>query len=810
MTDTQPRIPTQARIVIIGAGAVGCSIAYHLAQMGERDVLVLEKSGITHGSTWHAAGLVGQLRSKRNLTRMMQQSVELYGSMEKQLGYGIDWHPVGSLRLASSPDRWSEIKRTATTARSFGFELHLMSASEAKQIFPYISTEGVEGAAFIPSDGYIDPSSLTQGLARLARQGGVKIVEGVRVTDIVVKDGRATAVVTDHGTIACDTLVNAAGIWARDVAKMMGVRMPVAAVEHQYMVTEKLPDLPKTLTSLRDPDNNFYLKPEVGGFAIGGWESNTRPFGERGVSFDFGRELFQGNYDRFEAIATPATSRLPMLNDLGIRQLINGPIPITPDGEPILGKAPELKNVFVAGGFTSGIAGAGGAGKQLAQWIVEGASEFDLWSFDVQRFGPHHVGAKYLHERAVEAYHRYYLIHWPGEEMSTGRGGRRSPLYGVLDQAGAVFGSRFGWERPNWFATNGDAREDHPSFEGKPSWFAAVGRECRAIREHVALIDQSSFSKFELAGPGATSFLQRLAAANVDKPVGALIYTQLCNKKGGIEADLTFMRVAEDRYYVVTGSAFGIHDASWIRRHMPTDGSVTLTDVTNAWAVINCCGPKSRALLERVADADVSNIALPYMAMREIRLGYAPCRVARVTYVGELGYELHIPVEYAAHVYDMLWREGQDLGIVNAGYRAIESCRLEKRYLYWGSDIGPDYTPWEAGLGFAVAMKKGDFIGRPALEQRRAEGAKRKLCVFLLDGDKPVYGSEAILRDGKVVGVTSSAGYGHTIGKWIAFGYLPSDETTHADYEIEAFTQRVPAKRIDGSAYDPERKKILA
>ncbi len=803
-----PHLPSQARIVIIGAGAIGCSIAYHLAKAGERDVLVLDKSGITHGSTWHAAGLVGQLRSKRNLTRMMQQSVELYGSLEKELGHAIDWHPVGSLRLASSTDRWSEIRRTATTARSFGFELHLVSASEARQIFPYITTDGVEGAAFIPTDGYVDPSSLTQALAKLARQGGAKIIEGVCVSGIDINHGRATGVRTGHGAVRCEVLVNAAGIWARDVAAMMGVRMPVAAVEHQYMVTEKLPDVPRSLTSLRDPDNNFYLKPEAGGFVIGGWEANTVPFGATGIPATFGRELFAGNFDRFEQIALPAAQRMPLLDTLGVRQLINGPIPITPDGEPIMGKAPELDNVFVAGGFTSGIAAAGGAGRQLAHWILHGAPEFDLWSFDVRRFGPHHTGARYLHERAVEAYHRYYLIHWPGEEMATGRGGRRSPLYGALNEAGAVFGSRFGWERPNWFALPGEARTDQPSFEGRPNWFDAVARECRAIRERVALIDQSSFSKFEIDGPGAAAFLQHLAAANIDRPDGTVIYTQLCNDNGGIEADLTFMRLASDRFYMVTGSAFGIHDAGWLRRHMPTDGSVRLTDVTNAWAVVNCCGPHSRELIARIADGDVSTATLPYMAMREMRLGLAPVRVARVTYVGELGYELHVPVEYALHLYEELWRAGQDLGVANTGYRAIESCRLEKRYLYWGTDIGPDYTPWEAGLGFAVSMKKGDFIGRTALEQ--ANTPERRLCVLLSATDVPLYGSEAVLHDGKVLGVTTSAGYGHTVGKWIAFAYLPATDAAHADYEIEAFTRRFPARRIDGAAYDPGRKQILA
>ncbi len=803
-------LPDAARIVIIGAGAVGCSIAYHLTREGECDVVVLEKSGITHGSTWHAAGLVGQLRSKRNLTRMMQHSVELYGRLAAEVGQEIDWRPVGSLRIASSRERWSEIRRTATTARSFGFELHLLSAEEAAARFPYMTTAGVEGAAFVPSDGYVDPSSLTQAMARGATRRGARIVEGVRVTGITVKDGRAVAVVTDRGTIKCETVVNAAGIWARDVAAMAGVRVPAAAVEHQYMVTEKTSGLPRDLPTVRDPDKNFYLKPEVGGFAVGGWEDNTVPFGPAGVPFDFGRELFPGNFDRFEKIALPAAERIPLLNELGVRQLINGPIPISPDGEPIIGLAPELANFYVCCGFTSGIAASGGAGRALAHWILAGEPEYDLWAFDVRRFGTHHSGTRYLHERCVESYHRYYRIHWPIEEMRSGRGGRRSPLYGMLRDAGAVFGSRFGWERPNWFAAEKEAPRDVPSFEGRPSWFAAVGREAKAIRERVALIDQSSFSKYEIAGPGAFAFLQRLAANDLAKPPGALVYTQLCNARGGIEADLTIMRVAEDLFYVVTGSGFGVRDSGWLRRHMPRDGSVSLTEVTSAYAVINLCGPQSRAVLEKLADADVSNAAFPYMSMRALRLGYAPVRAARVTYVGELGYELHVPAEYALHLAELLREAGAAFGIADAGYRAIESCRLEKRYLYWGADITPDTNPYEAGLGFCVAPGKGDFIGREALAKIKESGPRQRLCLFALERDKPVYGAEAILRDGQVLGVTTSAGYGHTVGKYLAYGYIPADESRHADYEIESFGERIPTRRLDKPPYDPERKCILA
>ncbi len=804
-------LPTQARIVIIGGGAVGCSIAYHLAKLGQSDVVVLEKSGLTHGSTWHAAGLVGQLRSKRNLTRLMQYSAQLYGRLEAETGQATEWKPVGSLRLASSQERWSELKRMATTARSFDFELHTLSPKEAQEKFPLITLEGVVGAVFVPNDGSVEPSSLTMAYAKGARAGGVRIVEGVLVTGFEFDGRRIKRVLTDHGTIDCEIVVNAAGIWARDVARMAGVQVPAGAVEHQYMITEKSDAIPKGLPTLRDPDNIFYLKPEPGALAVGGWEQGTPTFGASGVPASFGRELLQANQDRLEAFLVPAAERLPILNELGIRTVINGPIPISPDGEPIMGLAPERDNFFVACGFTSGIAASGGAGKAMAEWIVEGEPGLDLWAFDVRRFGSHHMSARYLAERSVDSYWRYYQIHYPIEELSSARGGRRSPLYPLLAARNAVFGSRFGWERPNWFAPPGTEAFDTPSFEGRPNWFGSVATECKAARERAVLIDQSSFSKYEISGPGTVAALQRLAANDLDRPAGALIYTQLCNERGGIEADLTFVRLDENRFYMVTGSAFGVRDTAWITRHLPADGSVTLQDLTSARATINLAGPLSRRILEKVADGDVGNAAFPYMTARSLRIGYAPVLALRVTYLGELGWELHLPTEYAAHVYELLQAAGEEFGLADAGYRAIDSLRLEKRYLYWGADITPDYTPYEAGLGFAVSLKKkGDFIGRAALEQAKAAGPKRRLITLLVDAPVQLYGGEAIRRGGKVLGVTSSAGWGHTIGKAVAFGYVATDEAGHADYEIEAFTRRHPATRIADAAVDPERRKILS
>ncbi|HEX8664461.1 MAG TPA: FAD-dependent oxidoreductase [Beijerinckiaceae bacterium] len=802
-------LPSQARIVIVGGGAIGCSIAYHLAKAGERDVVLLEKAGLTHGSTWHAAGLVGQLRSKRNLTRLMQYSAALYARIEQDTGQAVEWKSVGSLRLASSKERWSELKRMATTARSFGFALEMLTPSEAQKLFPLITLDRIEGAVFVATDGYVDPSSLTQAYAKGARAGGVRIVERVRVTGIELKDRRVTKISTDQGDIACEIAVNAAGIWARDVGRLAGIELPAGAVEHQYVVTEKRADVPSGLPTLRDPDGIFYLKPEPGAFAIGGWEDNAPTFGEAGMPENFERELFQPSMERLESFMLPAAERIPLLGEMGLRTIINGAIPISPDGEPIMGPAPGLDNFFVACGFTSGIAASGGAGNAMAQWILEGEPESDLWAFDVRRFGPHHASRRYLAERSVEAYGRYYALHWPVEEMRSARGGRRSPLHGLLAAQRAVFGSRNGWERPNWFAPDGEAAEDRPSFEGRPNWFSAVAAEHRAVRERVAVIDMSSFSKFEIAGPGALGALQRIAAGDLDKQPGALTYTQLCNPRGGIEADLTVARLDENRFYVVTGSGFGVRDGGWIQRHLPRDGSVAMRDVTAARAVINLCGPRSREVLAAVADGDVSGAALPYMGVRTIRIGYAPVDALRVTYVGELGYELHLSVEYAQHVYELLWQAGRAFGIANAGYRAVESLRLEKGYLYWGADITPDYTPHEAGLGFAVALNKGDFIGREALAKAKAEGPRRRLCCFLLDQEAPVYGGEAIWFGDTLLGVTSSGGYGHTVGKSIVYGYVPAEHARHDAYEIETFGRRVPAVRSPKAPYDPERRKIL-
>jgi len=799
----------QARIVIIGGGAIGCSLAYHLGRRGERDVLLLEKSHVTDGCTWHAAGLVGQLRGRRNLTRLMQNSVAVFDRLEAESGQVIDWRKVGSLRLASSPERWSEIRRSMTLAKSFGFECHALSAAEAKDLFPYIDPEGVVGAAFIPSDGYVDPYALTHAYAAAARKSGVTIQEGVCVTEILKDGRRVTGVATDHGTVGCEILVNCAGLWAKRIGEMAGIALAAGVVEHQYFLTEKKLDLPRTLPTLRDPDKNFYLKPDVGAFAIGGWEDGTKGCWRSRPPFAFGRELFAENMDRLELFALPCAERLPVLNEIGIQTVINGPIPVSADGEPVMGLAPELDNLFVACGFTAGIAASGGAGEAMANWILDGDPGMDLWAFDVRRFGAPHNPGRYLEERAIEAYGSYYKIHWPAEETAAGRGLRRAPIHAHLEKAGAVFGARFGWERPLWFAEPGSSREEHASFEEKPGWFDAVGREHRQIREQAALIDQTSFSKIEIDGPGTTAALERICANRIAGEPGRCIYTTMLNPRGGIEAEVTLLHLAADRFMMISGSAFGVRDASWVRRNLPAGGAITLRDVTSAWAVLNICGPKSRDVLQSISDDDLSDAAVPFLAVRDVEIGNVRVRAVRVGYVGELGFELHVPTEYAPGLYEALKAAGAAHGLRDVGYRAIETCRLEKGYVYWSAEIGPDYDPISAGLGETVDFRK-DFVGRAALEAIRAAGPKRTLCSFTVEGFAPFHGGETILKDGRVVGQTASCGFGHTVGKTIAFGWLPAELADQADFAIEAFGTAYPATRVGRTIYDPANGRLLS
>jgi sarcosine dehydrogenase len=804
------KLPDAARIVIIGGGAIGCSIAYHLAKLGQRDVLLLEKKALTAGSTWHAAGLLGQMRSKVNLTRLMQYSAKLCETIGAETDQDVGWRNVGSIRLASSDARWEELKRAATAAKSYGFDLELIGPNEVKDKFPLVDLKDVRGATWIASDGYVDPYSLTMAYAKGARQGGVKIIEGATVAGFRKANGRITHVVTDQGEVACEIAVNAGGLWARHVGEMAGIELPVTVVEHQYLVTEKSPLIPDRLPTLRDPDLNFYLKSEPGALAIGGWERGTIAVNGLGkLPLDFGQELFGQNLDRLAMIAEPAAERLPVLNEVGIRTVINGPIPVSADGEPVMGIAEGIENFFIACGFTAGIAASGGAGLAMASWIANGDPGMDLWPFDLRRFGKLHNGLAYLRDAAIESYARYYVIAWPEEEREACRPLRRSPLNATLTANGAVHGQKFGFERPNYFLRNGEKGPPIETFERSAS-AAVVGREHKAIRDGVALIDMSSFSKFEITGPGALRYLQWLAAGNLDKGPGAVVYTQLLNAKGGIEADLTIMQPTEGTFYVVTGSGFGVRDGGWIRRHMPRDGSVAFKDVSSTYGVINLCGPRARDVLAAASESDVSNAAFPYMSCRWIRIGYAPVMAARITYFGELGWELHIPAEYVLHVYETLRAAGAPLGITDAGYKAINSLRMEKRYLYWSADISPDDTPFEAGLGFAVSLKKGDFLGRDALLAQKEAGLKRRLECFALETPLAVYGGEAMFVGGKAIGMTTSGDFGHSVGRSLVLGYVPAEYFGQNSLEIEAFGRRSLATRIEGCAYDPKNERLRA
>lgn len=803
-----------AQAVIIGGGIIGCSIAYHLTKMGLIDVVIIEKGELTSGSTWHAAGLVGQLRSERNITRMLQYSVSLYEQLEAETGLATGWKKTGCLHLAKTPERMYELKKGATTARSFGLEMNIITPAEAKILFPIMNAEDVIGAAFMPTDGQADPSGITQALARGARSRGCQIYEHTLANGFKIEKGRILAVETDDGDIKCDVVVNCTGMWGRQVGQMMGVNIPMVPFQHQFLVTEVIEGVSPDLPTVRDKDNLLYYKEEVGGLIMGGYERNGIPWSIEEVPNDFISRLLEPDFDHFQSLADPAMQRTPCLMSAGISRLVNGPEAFTPDGDPIMGPAPELDNCFVAAGFNAfGIAAAGGAGRMMAEWIIEGEPSLDMWPLDIRRFGPHHKIRAYNLARTTEIYGKHYTIHWPFEEHDSARGVRRSPLYYLLKEKGAVYGAKYGWERANWFAPSGIEPRDEHTFE-IPNWFKYVADEHRNARENVVLIDQSSFCKFEITGPGALNFLNRLCANQIDKPVGKVIYTQMCNQRGTVEGDMTIGRLAENRFFLVVGTAFGLRISWWIKKHMPSDGSVVFHDVTSAYAVINVVGPNSRSLIEKVSSGDLSNINFPYATWKSLTVGYASVFAFRITYVGELGFELYVPIEFAGHVYETLWDAGQKLGIGNAGYRAVASLHLEKGYPDWGAELTPEYTPYDAGLDFCVALDKNNFIGKESLEKIKTPGPKWKLCSFTIDAGRPLMlqSSAPILYDGNVLGVTTSSGYGHTVAKTICYGFLPSAcSEIGEEFQIESYKACYPAKLEPNRAlYDPQREKIMA
>ena len=795
----------ETKHLIIGGGIIGCSIAYHLTRNGEKDVVLLERAALTEGATWHAAGLVGQLRSSRNTTRMLKKSVEMYDRLQNEAGMSFDWKKTGSLRLAASEDRLLEAKRLTTMAQSFDLEMSMIGPSEAKELFPLIEQKELLGAAFIPSDGHVDPASLCQAIATVARNQGAEIRQGVKVVDFKKQGRRIVEVVTTGENYKAENIILATGMWSRELGQKLGIRIPACAVEHQYIVTESTGLDLSNYPTLRDPERLVYYKPDVGGrLVVGGYEDDTLPFGSPTIPGDFVRQLLPENLDRFLPLAELAGEITPVLNEVGIRQIINGPIPYSADGDFIMGWQPGFDNLMLATAFLYGIAAAGGAGEMIAEWVLEGSPSLDLWPLDVRRFGPHHGTQKFMYPRAVENYAHHYKMRYPGQEHESARQVRLSPLYEILKEFGAVYGSKNGWERPLWFAPEGVAPLDQLDFL-EPGWRKYVSEEHRAVRERVALIDQTSFAKFEIFGNGVLEFLQALCVSNMDKPIGSVLYTQMCNLHGGIEADVTFIRLSSDHFYMVTGSGFGVHDSEWLKSKFPADGTIHLIEVTSGKAVINVVGPQSRDLLSKVSESDVSGEAIPFATAKEIIIGAAPVLASRIGYVGELGFELHIPSEFAIHVYKELWQAGQEMDIANVGYRAIESLRMEKGYLYWSGDISPDYSPLEAGLGFRVHFDlKDDFLGRQALENQMKNGLDRKLFTFVSEQFLPLTGGETILESDRVVSLATSVAYGFTVKKTIIRGYLDRLYWGKTEFTVEVFGQRYPVKLASSPVYDPK------
>ncbi len=811
-------LPTAAEIVIIGGGIVGCSTAYHLAKLGRRDVLLLEKGKLTSGSTFHAAGLVGQLRSSANITQLLKYSVELYDRLEAETGQATGWKQNGGLRLACNEARMTEIKRQATMAHSFGLEMHLLTPKEAQDLWPVMETGDLVGAAFLPTDGQVNPSDITQALAKGARQGGVTIVEDCEVTAVHQKAGRVTGLTTSLGDVTCDMLVNCGGQWARAVGALAGVNVPLVSVQHQYLVTEAIAGVPRDLPTLRDPDRLIYFKEEVGGLVMGGYEPNPIPWAEEGIPPGFNFSLLDADWDHFEPMMEQALQRVPALDRAGIKQMINGPESFTPDGSFILGEAPELRGFYVGAGFNAyGIAGGGGAGRALAEWIDGGEPPMDLWAVDIRRFGKPHGVIDWVRGRTLELYGKHYTMAWPHEEHDSVRPSRKSPLYETLKDQGACFGEKLGWERPNWFARPGEEPTDRYSF-GRQNWFEAVGAEHRAAREAAVIFDQTSFAKYMVTGHGAAKALNWICANNIDRPVGSLIYSQMLNRKGGIECDLTVARIAEDQFYIVTGTGFATHDFVHIQRTIPVDMAAEITDVTEDYVTLSLMGPKSRAILGAASGCDLSSAALPFGTWQSVTVAGAVLRALRITYVGELGWELHLQRADALAVYEALMAAGRGHGLVNAGYRAIESLRLEKGYRAWGSDINPDHTPLEAGLGWAVKLKTNlPFLGREALSAQQGAPLKKRLACFTLDDPEVVLlGRETLYRDGERVGWLTSAGWGYTLETNIGYGYVRHAEGVgdaflySGDYELEVATRRMPCRIHKGPLYDPEMKRVKA
>jgi glycine cleavage system aminomethyltransferase T/glycine/D-amino acid oxidase-like deaminating enzyme len=814
----EPDIPDSARVLIIGGGVMGCSVAYHLTKRGWRDVILLEQGRLSCGTTWHAAGLVGQLRAHQNMTRLVQYSADLYSRLEAETGQATGWKQCGSVLVARTPERMTLFKRIASAAAAQGVACELISIKEASERYPIMRTDDLAGAVWLPLDGKVNPADVTQALAKGARMGGARIFEQTRVTAIHSDNGAVTGVSTSRGDIRAEFVVNCAGQWAKHVGRLCGVAVPLHSAEHMYIVTGRIDGVHPDLPVLRDPDGYIYAKEEVGGLLVGGFEPQAKPWGMGGIPENFEFGVLPDDWDQFEILMQNALIRLPALETAEIKTFMNGPESFTPDNNFIMGEAPELKNFFVGAGFNSiGIASGGGAGRALTEWIVEGEPTLDLWPVDIRRFARFYDNDSLLHDRVKEVLGLHYMMPWPNRELASVRPFRRSPLYDRLAEKCAVFGSKMGWERPNFFAPSmSEAKLDY-SF-GRQNWFSHAAAEHQAARRAVALFDLTSFAKFLLQGRDALAMLQRLSANQMDVPVGTSVYTGLLNDRGTYESDVTVARIAHDRFLIVTGTAQATRDAVWINRHLSADAHAFLTDVTSAYAVLAMMGPRSRELLMRLTKAPLDSIAFPFGTVREIDLGHAKVLAARRTYVGELGWELFVPVELATGVYDAVMQVGTEFDIRDAGYYAIESLRLEKGYRAWGRELTPDITPYEAGLGFAVRLDKGDFIGRNALVDAQSKPVAKRLLSFVgCSSDTPLaHGGELILRNGVAAGEVTSAAYGHSVQAIVALGYVTTENAAldpsflRANFEIDIAGDRVPVRASQKAPYDPASANVKA
>ena len=812
-------LPARARIVIIGGGVIGTSVAYHLTQAGETDVVLLEQGELSCGTTWHAAGLVGQLRATQSGTRLVQYSTELYARLESETGLSAGYKQCGGVTVARTEDRMIQLRRTAATAEAFDLDCELLSPEAALERYPLMAVDDLVGAIWLPGDGKANPTDLTQALAKGARLRGGQVLEHVRVTEVLIDDGAIIGVRTDRGDIEAEIVVNCAGQWANHLAAGIGVTVPLHSAEHFYVVTDQIEGMHADMPILRDPDGYTYFKEEVGGLVVGGFEPEAKPWvSPDQIPYPFEFQLLGEDWDHFSILMDSALERIPALHHTGIRKFYNGPESFTPDNQFILGEAPSVRGFFVGAGFNSvGIASAGGAGRALAEWIIEGEPTSDLVAVDIRRFAGFNGNNQWLRARVGEVLGLHYALPWPNREFETARPFRRSPVYERLVAANACFGSRMGWERANYFAPIGDDKAIEYSW-GKPNWLTWSAAEQRATREAVALFDQTSFSKYLVTGVDAERVLQWICSNDVAVEPGVAVYTAWLNARGTYEADVTVTRVNAEEFLIVSSAATTERDLDWFRRNIPSGLDARIVDVTSSYAVYGVMGPKSRELLTRLTKADLSDEAFPFGTSREIDLGFSTVRATRITYVGELGWELYVPTEFAVGVYDELVSAGKDLGLLNAGYYAIESMRLEKGYRAFGRELTPDYNPVEAGLLFACKLKTDvDFLGRVAVEKARAEGPARKLVSLVCDdAAQMLWGGELVLRDGVAVGQVTSAAWGEAVGTSVGQAYIaaPGGQTATADYlragnyEINVGGQVVSARISLKPLYDPTGEKI--